>query len=93
MVTHDPQRLVTGTVGDDGTIRAEIPKDAALGDHRIVVQDGEGTLVGWAPIEIAAAGEAVASGEDGELAVTGSSWHRGSRPPHWCCWPPAPCWR
>ncbi|MGO1769171.1 MAG: lamin tail domain-containing protein [Microbacterium sp.] len=68
----DPQRLVTGTVGDDGTIRAEIPEDAALGDHRIVVQDGEGTLVGWAPIEIVAAGEAVASGEDGELAVTGS---------------------
>lgn len=64
----DPQRLVTGTVAADDTIRATIPADAALGDHRVVVQDEDGELIGWAPISIVAA----ASGADGELAVTGS---------------------
>ncbi|WP_162893143.1 lamin tail domain-containing protein [Microbacterium halotolerans] len=65
----EPQRLVTGTVAADATIKATIPDDAELGEHSIVVRAADGTTIGSAPIEIVAASDA-----DGELAVTGAEF-------------------
>jgi len=65
-----PELLVTGTVDADGLIEATIPADAALGSHRIALTGTAGTVLGWAPIRIAAA--AVDEG-DPEIAATGVS--------------------
>lgn len=60
-----PALLTTDAVAADGTIPATIPVDAAVGPHRIVVQAADGSLIGWAPIEI------VAVDAPGELPATG----------------------
>ena len=64
----EPVVLTTTTVDADGTARATIPRDAALGAHRVVVQDADG-LVGWDDLRVVAATGA-AGGDD--LAFTGS---------------------
>jgi len=64
----EPVVLATTTVAADGTARATIPRDAALGAHRVVVQDADG-LVGWDDLRVVAATGA-AGGDD--LAFTGS---------------------
>ena len=63
----EPVVLTTTTVAADGTARATIPRDAALGAHRVVVQDAAG-LVGWDDLRVVAATDA-AGGDD--LAFTG----------------------
>ncbi len=68
----DPVLLATGTVADDGTITLTIPADATLGDHQIVVQAADGTLIGWAPLEIVAAEGSGTDGDD-SLAETGAA--------------------
>ncbi|QOR70432.1 lamin tail domain-containing protein [Ruania alkalisoli] len=68
----DPVLLATGTVADDGTTTITIPADATLGDHQIVVQAADGTLIGWAPLEIVAADGSGTDG-DGSLAETGAA--------------------
>ncbi|WP_308467392.1 bifunctional metallophosphatase/5'-nucleotidase [Rathayibacter soli] len=66
----------------DGTIAVTLPKDVALGAHRLVVQGVEGNVIGWAAITVAAVpsggsdgqagGTAAGSGNGSGLANTGS---------------------
>lgn len=67
----DPVLLVTAQVAADGTVQATIPTEVQPGQHRIVVQAADGTLIGWADITITASGEVIGSGIDGGLAETG----------------------
>ncbi|WP_163543869.1 lamin tail domain-containing protein [Occultella kanbiaonis] len=60
----DPVLLGTVTVSADDTLRVTIPADAVVGQHRIVVQAEDGTLMGWVELEIVAA--------DGGLTVPGA---------------------
>jgi hypothetical protein len=58
-----------------GTVTVVLPTDLAAGTHRIIVQDANGTVIGWTEIEVSAAGIS-ASG----LARTGldaSPWLAG----------------
>lgn len=71
----DPVLLATTDVGADGTFEVTIPADTELGSHRIVVQAEDGSLLGWAPLEIVAAGGdqmPAAGGTEDSLAVTGA---------------------
>lgn len=65
----DPALLVTAAVDADGSVQATIPTDAELGDHRIVVQAEDGSLIGWAPIAVVSAGAAAT----GTLPETGGA--------------------
>ncbi|QOR71020.1 hypothetical protein IM660_01510 [Ruania alkalisoli] len=70
----DPTLLVSGTVSAGGTISVTIAADASLGDHKVVVQANDGSLIGWAPLEIV---EVPTTGGDGTsdhdgLADTGA---------------------
>jgi hypothetical protein len=64
-----PQRIAAGTVDAAGAVRARIPVDAPLGDHRIVVYAADGTLIGWAPVRVVA---------ENTLAVTGTEMPYGA---------------
>lgn len=64
----EPVVLATVTVAADGAARATLPADAALGAHRVVVQDADG-LVGWDDLRVVAAAGTAA---DGRLAFTGA---------------------
>jgi len=71
-----PALLGSPLVSAAGTITVTIPADAALGDHRIVVQTAEGSLIGWAPVRVIAADAvgtpSAATGSGGQgLAATG----------------------
>lgn len=55
-----PLLLGTYTVSEAGTVTVVLPTGLPAGDHRLVVQALDGTLIGWAPLTIAA------------LATTGS---------------------
>lgn len=48
-----PTLLGAVTVDAAGTITVTLPADAAEGEHRIVVQATDGSLVGWAPLQVA----------------------------------------
>ncbi|GGH43556.1 endo-1,4-beta-xylanase [Microbacterium album] len=65
-----PQLLVTGTAGPDGTIAVTIPLDVPLGDHRIAVYDAAGELIGWAPIRIVPVEALAATGADAVALMT-----------------------
>lgn len=47
-----PQLLGTATVNETGQIRLLVPSDLPDGEHRIVLQDADGTLLGWAPVQV-----------------------------------------
>ena len=66
-------------VGTDGKITVTLPADVAPGTHRIVVQDADGTVIGWTEITIAAAasGGTGGSGSSQRLANTGSDMTHG----------------
>ncbi|UFU02796.1 lamin tail domain-containing protein [Ruania suaedae] len=71
----EPVLLATATMAENGTVAVTIPADADLGDHQVVVQAADGTLIGWAPLELVA-GEAAddeAPQGEGSLAETGSA--------------------
>ncbi|SEE67986.1 lamin tail domain-containing protein [Ruania alba] len=68
----DPVLLTTGSVTTDGTIAVTIAADATLGDHQIVVQTEDGTLLGWAPLELVEGAGSDTDG-DGALATTGAA--------------------
>ena len=70
----DPALLISGTLSAEGTIAVTIPADAELGEHQLVVQAADGSLLGWAPIELvpAATDDQAPGGDGGALAVTGA---------------------
>ena len=49
-----PQLLGTYTVSAAGTVTVTLPVGVAPGDHRIVVQALDGSLIGWAPLKVTA---------------------------------------
>ena len=49
-----PQLLGTYTVSPAGTVTVTLPAGVAAGDHRLVVQALDGTLIGWTPIALTA---------------------------------------
>jgi hypothetical protein len=56
-----------------GAITVQIPADAPLGAHRIAVFAADGSLIGWANLEVAQdAASMVGNPAGGELVVTGS---------------------
>jgi predicted phosphodiesterase len=65
-----PVLLAAVTLSASGSAVVTIPRDAALGDHRVVVQALDGTLIGWDAIRIGAASQAGANGA--RLADTGA---------------------
>lgn len=58
-----PVHLGTKVVSAAGEITVSIPVDAPTGQHRLVVTDASGAVIGWVPLEVRAA--------SGPLAVTG----------------------
>jgi hypothetical protein len=68
-----PQRIAEATVDAAGTVRARIPSDAPLGDHRVVVYAADGTLIGWAPVRVASAGALAATGAEGPYGAIGAA--------------------
>lgn len=68
----DPVLLGTVTIAADDTLEVTIPSDAPLGQHRVVVQDESGAVIGWVEIEVVAGQDgAVVTVTDGALADTG----------------------
>ncbi|WP_165143322.1 glycoside hydrolase [Microbacterium endophyticum] len=57
-----PRHLGTVVVTAAGEVTVRIPADVPAGDHRIVVTDASGAVIGWNPLRVKAAGD---------LAVTG----------------------
>ncbi|MBA8815203.1 O-glycosyl hydrolase [Microbacterium halimionae] len=57
-----PRHLGTVVVSASGEVTVRIPADVPAGDHRIVVTDASGAVIGWNPLRVNAAGD---------LAVTG----------------------
>lgn len=51
----DPIYLDLVQVGADGTVRVSLPSTAPAGQHRMIVADDIGTLIGWDDISLAAA--------------------------------------
>ncbi|WP_165962652.1 lamin tail domain-containing protein [Occultella glacieicola] len=51
----DPVLLASVTVNADDTLEVTIPANAPAGPHRIVVQAQDGTVLGWAELEVLAA--------------------------------------
>ncbi|MDQ1204378.1 lamin tail domain-containing protein [Microbacterium sp. SORGH_AS_0862] len=68
-----PQRIAAGTVDAAGAVRARIPADAPLGEHRLVVYAADGTLIGWAPVRIVAAGTLAATGTEAPYGGLGAA--------------------
>ncbi|MGN5732774.1 fibronectin type III domain-containing protein [Arthrobacter psychrochitiniphilus] len=50
-----PTLMGNFTANEAGTFTARVPVDASLGQHRIVVQDSDGSLLGWASLQVVAA--------------------------------------
>jgi hypothetical protein len=68
-----PVLLGTVTLDADGRVVVTIPAGTPLGDHRIVVQALDGSLIGWDGIVIRAASQTAEPQPDGEaLPVTGA---------------------
>lgn len=65
-----PVLLGAVTLNEAGNVVVTIPASAALGDHKIVVQALDGSLIGWDSIRIGSASQVGPSGE--WLASTGS---------------------
>ncbi|RCS61291.1 choice-of-anchor M domain-containing protein [Microbacterium sp. JB110] len=65
----NPVLLGTVTLDAGGNTRVTIPADAALGDHKIAVQDLNGSLIGWDNLKIGIASQVGPNGE--WLATTG----------------------
>lgn len=64
-----PRLIVTAELDATGSVVVTAPGDLAVGDHRVVLQNADGTLLGWTEITI----EAATAGADGdELSNTGS---------------------
>jgi hypothetical protein len=78
-----PVLLGEFTVDASGRVVATIPVDALLGEHRMVVQAVDGSLVGWDSITLAASADSptttasasgpATSGASGSLPVTGGA--------------------
>ncbi len=49
-----PQLLGTFTVSDVGTVTVTLPTALSAGAHRLVVQATDGSLIGWAALNVAA---------------------------------------
>ncbi|MFF2493425.1 fibronectin type III domain-containing protein [Agromyces sp. NPDC058064] len=60
----EPTLLGEATADEAGELELVAPADIAEGEHRLVVQAADGSLIGWAPVEVVAAGEP--GGEPGE---------------------------
>ncbi|HXH35968.1 MAG TPA: lamin tail domain-containing protein [Plantibacter sp.] len=79
-----PVRIAAGTTDASGNTAATIPADATLGAHRIVVYAADGTLLGWAELDIVAAagagdgGAGAGSSAGGALATTGTESPTGT---------------
>lgn len=65
-----PALLVTVALDAAKNTRVTIPSDAVLGDHKIVVQALDGSLIGWDAIKIGTTSQAGPNGE--WLATTGA---------------------
>jgi 5'-nucleotidase len=65
-------------VGADGKITVTLPADIAPGTHRIVVQDAEGTVIGWTEITVAAAPSGGGTGNSGNASAGGKLANTGS---------------
>ncbi|MDR2566116.1 MAG: LPXTG cell wall anchor domain-containing protein [Bifidobacteriaceae bacterium] len=65
----NPTLLATVTLNADGQAVVTIPAGSTPGQHRIVVQAMDGTLIGWGDIQVAAAAKADPAEES--LPVTG----------------------
>jgi LPXTG-motif cell wall-anchored protein len=68
----EPAHLGTLTASSTGVVQAVIPTDAALGAHRVAVYAADGTLIGWAPVEVVAALSGGATAPGDRLANTGA---------------------
>lgn len=62
-----PSLLGTVTLDASAAAVVTIPADAPLGEHRVVVQALDGSLIGWTPITLAKAADV---GPDGELLAS-----------------------
>lgn len=60
-----PRSLGAATVSAAGAIGVTVPADAPLGAHRLAVTDASGSVIGWYPVTVTAAPQA--------LATTGST--------------------
>ncbi|MDT0201060.1 lamin tail domain-containing protein [Nocardioides sp. AE5] len=69
----DPVLLGSPVVGANDTARVTIPTDAALGTHRLVVQDATGALIGWAELRLVAAEGGDDKDLEGNMPPTGAS--------------------
>lgn len=76
-----PTGLGSFTADAAGAFTVTVPANSTLGMHRVVVQAADGTLIGWAPLQViaAAAGNPTATGDGngaasdaGALANTGA---------------------
>lgn len=67
----DPVYLGLVHVGADGTVRATIPASVPSGDHRLIVADALGTLIGWDDVRVAAAAVGATRTNAVPLAATG----------------------
>ena len=77
-VHSTPQFLGWFLVDADGRITVSLA-GIASGDHRVIVVDAEGAVIGWAPLQIAADGAATAPANTGSaLASTGSALPAGA---------------
>ncbi|KAM9863989.1 hypothetical protein ACI1US_00148 [Leucobacter sp. BZR 635] len=63
-----PRHLATETVSAQGSIGLTIPADVALGEHKLVIANSDGSVIGWAPITI----EAASTGGASPLAASGA---------------------
>lgn len=77
-----PRHLGTATVDALGNLTVTIPRDTALGEHRLVVAHTDGSVIGWGPLTVEAANTGTGSGDGSEntdpkradgLAATGGT--------------------
>ena len=68
-VFSTPTALGVRTVSAAQTISVTLPADIAVGQHRLLVRAADGSVIGWQPIEVVAAG--------GSLAATGADLTAG----------------
>lgn len=65
----DPVQLASGTASAAGALTVTIPRDAALGAHRIAVYSAAGELIGWADIRVTNPSGLAATGADAPVAA------------------------
>lgn len=68
----EPTQLGAATAGSGGEFTTVVPVSTAPGEHRLVVQAADGTLIGWAPVQVNAAPSGGAGGGAGGAGSAGS---------------------